>query len=798
MAETVAERLNEKKIYQRSDGKSISATQVILRARRYPELFQIKGESIDLLNRKRQSIELYLNLMPDLSTRLIFTIFFKYCMISGMLKSKDYNTDLKLLHELESFQEAKEIALRLLGKNNELDAIEKSSAEVNKLVFYDDIPDEVEDLLELAENTIDNTQIIPKELIKAISELLFDVTPESSMVVFSGIYPLFTKLLATNSSTLCNIIVEDDKTAFYSALLFFLKGYRNIDLIKEDKIGLRKFDFLVSSLMFYPNEQIGAKLFELVDLLKEGGKGIVILPSGYLTTKLNQESRAELIYQNIIQEIQTFQDTSLKRFCITLIKKTNTDSNYNHSSTVLFKSVNIIKKTSELIIVDKKQLLDNNFILQFSRYAQPRKFPSDYRTLGSISKQMEVGMSYRKPQYLASEGPVPYVQVSNLSTALGNPNYKLYMPLKIPNWAFVKFWNSSSVLISLIGSKLKPTVKSDSTYIAMGHGVVGIETKSNIVLKEFLALELSKEYVTNQFDSYRINSYMRLEDLKKIYVHVPSLEVQRSEVEKSGKYIIDSNVEIKYSDEEYLRLFKHTFSNTVGSFRDTWFLLRNYLTNKLNASDRIRKEDTIAGESIDEFLRNMEVELNKMVGLRETVEIILKNKYESLKLKKVDFGKYLEKYIKLNKQLNIDRKVTINLVERISRQIYIDTEKFDYVLSNFVDNSRKYAKDSMDEKINVYFMLNYTEDGQFIELHLIDNGKGFPLGYSEIDFKRKWSKEKSDGSGLGGAFMNSIVEDHNGELHFVNPQIDRLFIPGFNFEKTGVWIKIVLPIEQNL
>ncbi len=123
MAETVAEQLNEKKIYQRSDGKPISATQVILRARKYPELFQIKDESIDLLNRKRQSIELYINLIPDLSTRLIFEIFFKYCMISGILKSKDYNTDLKLLHELESFQEAKEIALRLLGKNNELDAI---------------------------------------------------------------------------------------------------------------------------------------------------------------------------------------------------------------------------------------------------------------------------------------------------------------------------------------------------------------------------------------------------------------------------------------------------------------------------------------------------------------------------------------------------------------------------------------------------------------------------------------------------------------------------------------------------
>ena len=50
------------------------------------------------------------------------------------------------------------------------------------------------------------------------------------------------------------------------------------------------------------------------------------------------------------------------------------------------------------------------------------------------------------------------------------------------------------------------------------------------------------------------------------------------------------------------------------------------------------------------------------------------------------------------------------------------------------------------------------------ELHVLDEGKGFPPGFAELAFERfsRAQKTTSDGSGLGLAIVETIAEAHNG------------------------------------
>ncbi|BBJ22576.1 two-component system sensor histidine kinase KdpD [Candidatus Nitrotoga sp. AM1P] len=94
--------------------------------------------------------------------------------------------------------------------------------------------------------------------------------------------------------------------------------------------------------------------------------------------------------------------------------------------------------------------------------------------------------------------------------------------------------------------------------------------------------------------------------------------------------------------------------------------------------------------------------------------------------------------------------------------IHIDTVLIERVLCNLLENATKYT--SAGSRI----VIAAEVSGQFLEVAVIDNGPGLPVGKEEAIFEKftRGKRESSiPGVGLGLAICRAIVEAHGGAIH---------------------------------
>lgn len=101
------------------------------------------------------------------------------------------------------------------------------------------------------------------------------------------------------------------------------------------------------------------------------------------------------------------------------------------------------------------------------------------------------------------------------------------------------------------------------------------------------------------------------------------------------------------------------------------------------------------------------------------------------------------------------------------RDVYVfaDRQKIFQVLSNLVSNSLKYKKDE-----HTYVIANLSEEDDFIEIRLKDNGIGISTTDKSRIFERFYRVDKSrsrekGGTGLGLSIVKHIVEAHHTQIH---------------------------------
>jgi signal transduction histidine kinase len=83
-------------------------------------------------------------------------------------------------------------------------------------------------------------------------------------------------------------------------------------------------------------------------------------------------------------------------------------------------------------------------------------------------------------------------------------------------------------------------------------------------------------------------------------------------------------------------------------------------------------------------------------------------------------------------------------------------------LGNMVDNAFNHGAGRVT--------LKAVRNNGTAELHVLDEGKGFPPGFLEHAFERfsRAQKTTADGSGLGLAIVETIAEAHNGRARADN------------------------------
>ena len=341
--------------------------------------------------------------------------------------------------------------------------------------------------------------------------------------------------------------------------------------------------------------------------------------------------------------------------------------------------------------------------------------------------------------------------------------------------------------------------------------VHGFEIKDDVVLKDYLILELRKEYIKLQLKSLSSGNsipFFKVSNLLKIRIRVPSQkEQQKKIVDRESELITETETKQAESEQRFLE-YKNQWVQNLGSKKHNILQPLNNAALQLevilewidmNDGKIDLREDFPfkQGESALSNLQSIKYSLNKSIeyadnltseldfGVAQKINIIHKIR-EHLANKNCQnnitiSSPFLQDKIEFEKPngdtIEIEPIVEISElgVEQIVNNIWENANKH-----GFIDSERSYqfvyrfAQKSFEDK-----------EGFYIEISFANNGKPFPKGMGTLKrFITQGEKAGETGNtGEGGARIYEIVKHFKGELEvYDEPSTDfpiefKIFFP---------------------
>ena len=194
------------------------------------------------------------------------------------------------------------------------------------------------------------------------------------------------------------------------------------------------------------------------------------------------------------------------------------------------------------------------------------------------------------------------------------------------------------------------------------------------------------------------------------------------------------------------------FISTVShELRTPLTSIRGFSQTMLNSWDKLDDE------SKKKFLKIIEEQSNRLIGLVENMLSITKLQSADLILKEVSVRPVVETIVSL-----IPRRFLIEISENTSK-ILADKDKFQQILMNLVENAAKYSDEDSDITIKA------ENRGDFVAIRVTNKG----IGIDEADYERIFGKfsrvdnpltRKVEGSGLGLFITKNLVEKMGGRI----------------------------------
>ena len=209
------------------------------------------------------------------------------------------------------------------------------------------------------------------------------------------------------------------------------------------------------------------------------------------------------------------------------------------------------------------------------------------------------------------------------------------------------------------------------------------------------------------------------------------------------------NIEKKYSE----------FISTVSHE------LRTPLTSIMGFADTLLTSgDKLSEEQKKKFLSIIKDQSKRLIGMVENLLVVskLQNSDEKLVYKSVNINDLITKILNLVK-IQFQNHSFILKLNKDLPEILIDTDKFQQILLNLIENAVKYSP----ENTEIIIKTEYDEKKVFIKI--IDEG----IGISDENKQKIFEKfarldtpltRKTQGSGLGLYIVKKMVEQMDGEI----------------------------------
>ena len=192
--------------------------------------------------------------------------------------------------------------------------------------------------------------------------------------------------------------------------------------------------------------------------------------------------------------------------------------------------------------------------------------------------------------------------------------------------------------------------------------------------------------------------------------------------------------------------------------------------------------DKIGDDDKKKFLKIIEEQSNRLIGLVENILAVSSGAAEKLVLKKADIKGVLEPVLKVISQRYPKHDIETRYNPKLPEGM-IDIERFQQIMTNLIENACKYSM----EGTTVTVSTDFAEKADYFAVRVSDQG----IGIAEQDKNKVFEKfarldnpltRTVQGNGLGLYITKHLVEMMHGSISFKN-----------NYPK-GTTFEVILPL----
>ena len=226
------------------------------------------------------------------------------------------------------------------------------------------------------------------------------------------------------------------------------------------------------------------------------------------------------------------------------------------------------------------------------------------------------------------------------------------------------------------------------------------------------------------------------------------------------KFSKESQTEIKSMQEK--ENFRRDFiGNLAHELKTPLFTSQSYILTLVDGALKDEKVNL-------KYLKIAEKAIERLIFIVKDLDLITKLESEGLKLEKSKFNiiSLINNVFEMLELQASKKKITLALGSKnIKVNVNGDQEKIHQVLTNLIENSVKYGRESGTTEVSVE---NIVENKVIVRI--TDNGNGIQKVHLKRLFERFFRVENSGsrstgGSGLGLAIVKHIIDAHNEKIY---------------------------------
>ena len=263
---------------------------------------------------------------------------------------------------------------------------------------------------------------------------------------------------------------------------------------------------------------------------------------------------------------------------------------------------------------------------------------------------------------------------------------------------------------------------------------------------------------------------------------------------------LDSKVPDIESDEE-IKILNQNFNNMIDRLKiqqdkllvaerfSAWETVARKLAHEIKnpltpiqlSIDRLRdKYSEKLKDEKNEFTKYLETINRQIIDIKKLVdEFSSFARMPSPILKKINISDVLKRSIEFYKMSNKNINLNLNYDFKKKYLINGDSEQLNRVFINLIKNSMEAIDEKKQKDTNLLGKIDVEiiKNNEYIEIKMLDNGSGFK---NTKDIIKPYYTTKKEGTGLGLPIVTKIINEHEGDIQFLQ-------------NTNGAEIKIYLP-----